>query len=256
MTVISDLEKEIKEVEKNKEHLFRVLEMNGWRGYKTQKYESDFHIINESDIFQKDKRRIPQKVSALYQNLYAAIHVLIEKNQKERIKEIEKLHDSITYFIKKRFLSEDEQYELMDLINFQFDILAAVPQHIKYSVYDLELTIYSVLMDDDLEAARYLLKNGFLRAAGAVAGVTLERHLKNILRKHTPPIKHKEKATLSQLNDLCKESGVYDVVRWRKIQHLIDLRNLCDHDKEREPTKKEVKELIDGVSSVIKEISL
>ena len=78
-------------------------------------------------------------------------------------------------------------------------------------------------------------------------------HLKNLLRKYIPPIKFKEKDGLAIINDLCKDA-IYDLVVWRKIQHLIDLRNLCDHDKEREPTKNEVADLISGVSALIKTV--
>ena len=51
---------------------------------------------------------------------------------------------------------------------------------------------------------------------------------------------------LSDYNDLLKENDVYDVSMWRKILYLSDVRNKCDHDKGKEPTKEEVKDLIDG----------
>lgn len=35
-------------------------------------------------------------------------------------------------------------------------------------------------------------------------------------------------------------------------QHLADLRNLCDHKKSREPTDLEVKDLIAGVTAIVK----
>lgn len=41
---------------------------------------------------------------------------------------------------------------------------------------------------------------------------------------------------------------------WRKIQHLGDIRNLCDHNKDREPKNEEVEELIAGVETVIKTV--
>ena len=82
-------------------------------------------------------------------------------------------------------------------------------------------------MDDEVQAARHLLSRGFLRSAGALVGVVLERHLKTLLRKHTLPIRYPKKAGLSKLNDLCKDT-IYDLVTWRKVQHLTDLRNLCE----------------------------
>ena len=41
---------------------------------------------------------------------------------------------------------------------------------------------------------------------------------------------------------------------WRFIQHLADLRNLCDHDRESEPTNAQVDELISGINKIIKTV--
>lgn len=206
-----------------------------------------------------EKRLLPSDISSLYQQWYSAAKTILDKNQPSRTPEFENAYSpdktkddiGIKQLIAKRYITKAEQFKLMDLIDAQFDILAAVPSHLKFSLYDVELTAYSVLMDDEIIAAKHLLRNGFIRPAGALAGVILERHLKNLLRKHTPPIKYKEKDTLAALNDLCKET-IYDLVAWRKVQHLADIRNLCDHDKEREPTKDEVAELINGVSAMLK----
>lgn len=45
-----------------------------------------------------------------------------------------------------------------------------------------------------------------------------------------------------------------DISRWRQIQFLGDVRNLCDHKKEKEPTEEQVEELIEGVEKVIKNV--
>lgn len=66
----------------------------------------------------------------------------------------------------------------------------------------------------------------------------------------------KKDPAVSDLNDPLKAAGVYDVPTWRKIQHLADIRNLCDHKKGREPTESEVAELIAGVSTIVKTIFL
>lgn len=229
--MLSKLEEAIKELEKQKEEL---LERFDWRD------------LDHEDVLMETR--------TLYQKWYSAARVIISKNQPDRLKEFDRIYffgvRSIKYILEESYPSVLKG-ELKKNLSIQFGILAAVPTHLKFSAYDIELTAYSILMDDEIDAARYLLKNGFLRAAGALAGVTLERHLKNLLRKHAPPIKYSKTANLSKLNDLCKDQ-IYDTVVWRKVQHLTDLRNLCDHDKEREPTKDEVTELIDGVSAFLK----
>jgi hypothetical protein len=39
---------------------------------------------------------------------------------------------------------------------------------------------------------------------------------------------------------------------WRFIQHLADLRNLCDHKKKRDPKTEDIDELIEGVEKITK----
>jgi len=51
---------------------------------------------------------------------------------------------------------------------------------------------------------------------------------------------------------MLKNGSVIDTPMWRFIQHLGDIRNLCDHNKDRDPTKEEVEDLISGVQKVIK----
>ena len=58
--------------------------------------------------------------------------------------------------------------------------------------------------------------------------------------------------TISDFNDALKDNGTLDTPTWRQIQRLGDIRNLCSHSKEREPTKDEVSELIAGVEKFTK----
>ena len=60
-------------------------------------------------------------------------------------------------------------------------------------------------------------------------------------------------SSIADFNDAFKDN-VYDTVEWRRIQRLGDIRNLCDHNKDREPTKEELDELIGGTERAIKTI--
>ena len=81
--------------------------------------------------------------------------------------------------------------------------------------------------------------------------MVLEKHLAQVCENHSIAIKKKE-PTIGELNDALKNSGTIDVPDWRFIQRLGDLRNLCDHNKNREPKKEEIGELIDGVEKIMK----
>lgn len=141
------------------------------------------------------------------------------------------------------------------LIRFkmQLDIIKAINENFESSLFNIKNTIEFELLDNELKSTRKLLKNGYLRSAGAICGVILEKHFASVLKNHNLSIKKREPC-ISDYNDLFKNENVYDTVKWRFIQHLGDIRNLCDHNKDRDPTKKEVEELINGVNQIIKTV--
>jgi len=255
MNMLSKLEQAIQELGVQKQELLDKIQEYGWQDDRLNERIPEERVslwaglLDEEKVI-PEKSPLPPDVGRVYQQWYSAARVILAMNQPNRLAEFDAAYSLIRPALRGRHITKDGQFSLMDHINAQFDILAAVPAHLRFSIYDIELEAYSVLMDDELEAARHLLSKGFSRPAGVLAGVILERHLKNLLRKHTPPIKYRKNATLSSINDLCKET-VYDLVTWRKVQYLTDLRNLCAHDKTREPTKDQVAELVGGVSAIL-----
>ncbi len=133
----------------------------------------------------------------------------------------------------------------------QLAILKSVSSRFESSLFDIRQLVQADLFDSELEAARELIKHGFLRGAGAIAGVVLEKHLAQVAKNHNIQTRKKD-PTISDFNDLLKNGGVLAVPAWRQIQRLGDIRNLCDHNKDREPTKDEAQELVDGVEKFTK----
>jgi len=135
----------------------------------------------------------------------------------------------------------------------QLNILKSMERRFESSLFDIRQLVQADLFDSELEAAKELNKNKFSRGAGAIAGVVLEKHLAQVLENHNLK-SSKKNPSISDFNDNLKSSGVYDTPTWRKIQHLGDIRNLCDHNKTREPKQEEVEELIEGVEAIIKTV--
>lgn len=135
----------------------------------------------------------------------------------------------------------------------QLAILKSVKARFESSLFDIRQLVQADLFDSELDAASELLKQKFARAAGALAGVVLERHLAQVCDNHSIKITKKHPG-ISDLNELLKGGGVIDVPQWRFIQHLGDIRNLCDHSKATDPTAEQVGDLVSGVTKITKTV--
>lgn len=135
----------------------------------------------------------------------------------------------------------------------QNSIIMAVEKRLESSLFDIQEILQADLFDSELGSANELAKKGFLRGGGAIAGVVLEKHLGHVCEMHGLKSRKKH-PSIADYYQLLKENDVIDTPKWRFIQHLGDLRNLCDHNKDREPTKEDVLELVEGVEKVIKTV--
>lgn len=135
----------------------------------------------------------------------------------------------------------------------QIYILDSASSRLDDILANIQGILQADLFDSEIDAAMDLKKNGHLRAAGVVVGVVLESHLAKVCQNHGVTTS-KKNPVMSDFNELLKKADIFDVPTWRGIQHLGDLRNLCCHSKDRDPTPGEVQELIDGVDKAIKTI--
>ena len=135
----------------------------------------------------------------------------------------------------------------------QLNLVKSSGDRFQSSLFDIRQLAQADLFDSEIDAAKELAKNKFFRPAGVIAGVVLERHLKEVCGARTLTIR-KKAPQISDLNDALKGANVIDIPQWRSIQHLGDIRNLCAHDGESEPTADQVKDLLAGVAKVTKTI--
>jgi hypothetical protein len=119
----------------------------------------------------------------------------------------------------------------------QIAILRAAGETAVSVLRDVRSVLRAELFDDDIDAARDLVKKGHLRSAGVISGVVLEGHLKSVAARRSIKFT-KKNLTISDLNDGLRNGTVYDVPTWRFIQRLGDIRNLCGHAGDRDPTKR------------------
>jgi hypothetical protein len=135
----------------------------------------------------------------------------------------------------------------------QLAILQSVKPRFESALFDIVQLVQGDVFDSELEAAKELLKHRFTRAAGALAGVVLERHLGQVCESHSIKAT-KKNPSISDLNDALKGASILEVSQWRFVQHLADIRNSCDHSKSKEPTIEQVQDLIDGTLKITKTV--
>ena len=135
----------------------------------------------------------------------------------------------------------------------QLEIVKAVKKRFESSLFDIRQIVQANLFDSELEAAKALVKNGFFRSGGALAGVVMEKHLVQVCENHGIKFR-KKKLTIADFNEALKAAEVIDIPRWRLNQHLADIRNRCDHHREAEPTSEQVTDLVDGVMKLTKTV--
>jgi hypothetical protein len=220
------------------------------------------------EIFEKAKGSFERD----YQKWYTETHALIKQLVPDRLDEFIRLYhgdgkrkqiDSVTYTIQdwltgvraaKKYDGQQffDDFAIASMrFKTQFEILESVQSRFVSSLFDIAQLVRADLFDSELDAARELAKHGFLRGAGAIAGVVIEKHLAQVCSNHNVQIKKKD-PTINDFNDALKNGVVIDIPAMRQIQRLADIRNLCDHNKHREPTKEEVIELVDGAEKLCK----
>ena len=135
----------------------------------------------------------------------------------------------------------------------QLNIVKAVKMILESALIDLTSILQADLFDSEIDSARALAKSGYLRAAGAICGVVIEKHLKQVCDAHRIVIK-KKNPTIFDLSQVLKDKDSISVPQWRFVQHLADIRNLCDHAKGKDPGKDEIDDLLSGTDKVLKTI--
>lgn len=226
--------------------------------------------------YQEKINKIPQAFEKNYQKWYTESFALIRQLVPERLGEFENLYkgesrrkvfNQMTYTIQdwlmgvraivENIITEEKAFNDLATATMRFqtqlEILKSVEARFESSLFDIKQLVQADLFDSELDAARELNKKGFVRGAGAVAGVVLESHLSQVCENHKTKVA-KKNPSINDYNQLLKDNDVIETKDWRFIQHLADLRNLCDHKKKKEPTREDIEELINRVEKITKTI--
>lgn len=233
--------------------------------------ETHFQTVLKKD-FAEFTRTLPSFVN-VYQSWYSEAQIIIKLFLPDRLEDFKSLYESpkmrkevkqenyvIEDYLKNLIITQGFEKKIIagptDAIaqfQQQLNILNSVSKRFESTLYDIERLVTSQIFDAELESAMELAKNKLYRAAGAISGVVLEKHLRQVLDGHKLKL-NKKSPKISDYNDFLKKNEVYDFEQWRFIQILGEIRDLCYQNKKREPTPDEIVDIIEGVDKVIKTI--
>lgn len=234
----------------------------------------EINNVNPEKTKEKTGKEVKKdRINQRYQTWYTrSIHV-IRSLMPERLKEFVECYepdqkrkqiDCINYTIKDYLLCltvDEYSPRFFDTfgvfatkIQHQRTIIGALLEITERRVENIETIIQAKLFDNQLDIASEMSRKGHLRAAGAIIGVVFEAHLKHFTESRSVNI-GKKNPTIADFNEALKAAEVIDTPVWRHIQRLGDIRNMCVHSKEREPTKDEINDLLIGVKKYIAELN-
>lgn len=237
-----------------------------------QKIEDEIdRLIEEGNQFVLDPAKIMAKGfdNESYQRWYTEVKPIIQQLVPDRYNEFIECYKS-----KRAYRSDQDisNYSISDFLNnhieiqfpisgvktlilrlkTQLGILKGARSRLDSHLDRIEGILQADIFDNELEAAEHLLKNGFIRSAGVIAGIVLEGHLRTVCKSHKITIP--KKPTISPLNQELKNNEIISISQWRHIQHLNDIRNECSHKREKEPSQKDVIRLLKDVKEIIETI--
>ncbi len=235
-------------------------------------YDKDY-FKKYNEVAQKEAEEAAQKIikpNVDYHTWYYTASKAISIFAPERLEEFKSFYSGdktikipadlnymtagITHYLQDRMIHQDGKkidfFQAFESgFKMQINILRAIVKNFDNPFFNLESNIRHDIYKSELDIAKDLNKQGYLRASGAIAGVILEIHLKNLATNRDVMPKKKDPG-MSDYNDALKDN-IYDTATWRQIQTCGDIRNLCVHPKEAEPTKYQINTIISTVEIII-----
>lgn len=200
---------------------------------------------------------LQREITRKYQHWYSSAYQLIKEHLPDRIEEFQRHYEDpqfkngVIEYIQLRWRSYYDKPVILRGFIEKFDnqrsILLSILSVLEIKEMSLKKIISADFINSELGEADYLLRNGFERAAGAVAGVALEKHLKTLCDMNGVPYKYKD--TIEPLAQALHSASKIGDTELKNIIYLGGIRNDCAHPND--VSKDQVKALIEQVKKIV-----
>ncbi|WP_196214051.1 hypothetical protein [Methanolobus vulcani] len=142
------------------------------------------------------------------------------------------------------------KYEFIENFDIQVNILHTIIPTLNLTKNNYKKVVSADVLNSELDEAEMLYENEFIRPAGIIAGIVLERYLKTLCEINGIELESKDTMVpIAQKIRISDKLPDFDLSMFKAIDHLASLRNKCAHPRE-EPKKHEVRELIDKTKKI------
>lgn len=191
-----------------------------------------------------------------YEAWYISARSLIEEYLPEKLKIFENKHKKfkkrINLEVSAKMSSEELYNQIINSFDEQRNLVKSIPAKIRAEKFKARRQISSRMVRDEIQQARELFDDDFVRASGVVAAVALERHLLTICENSEKVTEYKANHGITRLAQTLYESEEINKTVWNDIKALASIRETCAHPEE--PQKEAVRRLINESEELIREI--
>lgn len=233
---------------------------------------SKYKYQSGNKLSEEETKELMELFETDYQEWYSISLVLVKQILPDRLNEFIKYYDSKksdttvkSYCIKEwfngvrfnklktEFKDVNELHIVFMKFGCQVEIIKACNSRFRNSLFEIKQILNANLLKSELEQAEELFSNGYYRASGVICGVIIERHLHLVCNNHNVKPKTK-KPTISEFSQCLKSNNIIETYRWRLIDTMGDIRNICSHKSNKEPTREDIIKLIQGTKDIVNEI--
>ncbi|SRR5258708_9799605 len=250
------LKKKVDELEKQAEEIeelgIKLLE-------EANLYELSSGISMKAFDYRNPLRKLQRDAIIKYQQWYSTAFQLVKEYAPEWAERFEYVYSTNSYrsihvmdYLKlegySTYLTRDGLIsDFVSDLETQMAILLSIPHIVEIQEMSLRKLISVDIARTEIEQAELLLTTGFERAAGSIAGVALELHLKTLCDVNE--VLYPPRATIDPLAQALYQAKKLDITELKHIQYLASIRNKCSHPNP--VSTAEIQSLIEGVKKLI-----
>lgn len=246
---VDDLIDEADQIEKQARMFFKTVSVSYKMGAGKDKYSWKDSGGSE------DAKRIARQNHEAWQ---AKAEELVSEYRPNREKEFEDLHSTIQLNLSlgggevtdsKNKIKNDT----LSALNRQVGIVRGAVGKVEVETLRARRQISTRVSRDEIERAWALFEEDYIRSAGVVAAVAVERQLLTMCEESDVVEEYDPTHGISRLAQTLKEASVIDKTTWNDMKALASIRETCAHAEE--PETHRVRRLITDSESFIQDKS-